>query len=208
MSKWACFVCILCFYAVPCDVAAQQQQMTVTITEPAPVKAEKLFKHAELVADVRILSGDTEHYPRTVYKSEVLRPFKGVSKGAVIYFGPFVGYGLGEELIVFLDRSPERLKPYKNIESGLSYGQIPSFYVVMYQGYAALQVKYDCLFDGAESAQRCDYGVRVNTYQLRLPRSVKTFPSSARGAFSENTNWVRKSEFVAYLERLAMESCR
>jgi hypothetical protein len=195
------FPLLLCFI-VSASVANAQEQKT-TISEPAPVKAEALMKQADLVASVRILSGDTEHYPQAVYKAEVLEPFKGVKKGAIIYFGPFIGYGLGEELLVFLHHSEDGIEPKPPAtSSGLSYGPISSFYLVMYQGYSALRVKYDCVFDGKEIAQRCDYGVRVNTHQLVLPKGVKTYPSSATGSFSEDTKWVRRTALIEYLQQL------
>ncbi len=106
MKYFACrflFPSLFCFL-VSAPIAKAQEQ-TATISEPAPVKVEELLKQADLVAIVRILSGDTEHYPRAVYKAEVLQPFKGVEKGAIFYFGPFIGYGLGEEFLVFLHHS-------------------------------------------------------------------------------------------------------
>lgn len=195
------FPLLLCFIVSGSVAGAQEQK--ITISEPAPVKAEALMKQADLVASVRILSGDTEHYSRAVYKAEVLEPFKGVKKGAIIYFGPFIGYGLGEELFVLLHHSADGIEPKPPAtSSALSYGPISSFYLVMYEGYSALSVRYDCIFDGKETEQRCDYGVRVNTYQVGLPKSVKTYPSSAKGTSSEDTRWVRRTAFVEYLRRL------
>jgi len=71
----------------------------------------------------------------------------------------------------------------------------------MYDRYSAMQNEY--VFDGKEIAQQCGYGVRLNTRQVMLPKSIKTFPSSTEIASSDDTNWVRKSVFVAYLEKLS-----
>ena len=193
---------LLCFiFSVP---FAEAQEQTVKINEPAPVKVEDLMKQADLVAIVRLLSGDIEHYPKAVYKAEVLQPFKGVDKAAIIYFGPFMGYGLGEELLVFLHHSEKGIEPeHPATNSGLSYGPISSFYLVMYDGHSALRIKYDCVFDGKEIAQQCGDGIRVNTYQVVLPKSVKTYPPSTKGSFSEDIKWVRKTVLVAYLQKLA-----
>lgn len=195
------FSSLLCF--VLSAQIARAQELRTTISDPAPVKVEDLLKQADLVAIIRILSGDTEHYPMAVYKAQVLQPFKGLEKGANLYLGPFIGYGLGDELLVFLHHSEKGIEPESQAAtSGLSYGPISSFYLVMYDGYSALPVKYDCVFDGKEIAQQCDYGIRVNTFQLILPKSVKTYPSSTRGSFSEDTKWVRKTVFIAYLKKL------
>jgi hypothetical protein len=198
----AFYVSLLCF--IFCGPAVQAQLQTVSIIDPAPVKVEDLMKQADLVATVRLLSGDIEHYPRAIYKAEVVQPFKGVEKGAIIYFGPFVGYGLGEELLVFLHHSERGIEPNQPAtNSGLSYGPISSFYLVMYEGYGALRIKYDCVFDGKEIAQQCADGISVNTLQVVLPKSVKTYPSRTKGSSSEETKWVRKAVLVAYLQELS-----
>ncbi len=162
------------------------------------------MKQADLVAIVRLLSGDIEHYPKAVYKAEVVQSFKGVQKGAIIYFGPFIGYGLGEELLVFLHHSERGIEPNQPVtNSGLSYGPISSFYLVMYEGYSALRIQYDCVFDGKEIAQQCADGISVNTLQVVLPKSVKTYPSRTKGSSNEETKWVRKAVLVAYLQELS-----
>ncbi|MCU1242939.1 MAG: hypothetical protein JWO71_3665 [Candidatus Acidoferrum typicum] len=196
------FPCLFCFI-VSAPIAKSQEQRT-TISEPAPVKIEELLKQADLAAIVRVISGDTEHYSQAVYKAEVLQPFKGLEKGATFYFGPFIGFGLGEELLVFLHHSETGIEPkHEATSSGFSYGPVSSFYLVMYDGYSALPVKYDCVFTGKEIRQQCDYGVRVNTFHVVLPNSLKTYPSSTRGSFSEDRKWVRKATLVAYLRKLS-----
>jgi hypothetical protein len=105
--------------------------------------------------------------------------------------------------LVFLHHSEKGIEPKRPLaNTGLSYGPISSFYLVMDEGYSALRIKYDCVFDGKEIAQQCDDGVRVNTDQVILPKSVKTYPSSNNGSLSENTKWVRKKVFVTYLRKL------
>jgi hypothetical protein len=73
------------------------QTQTVTITEPGVYKIGDLFKTADIVALVRILSGDAENYSCAIYKGEVVQNFKGSQQKAVIYFGPFTGLQLGDE---------------------------------------------------------------------------------------------------------------
>src|SRR5215467_9499730 len=193
---------VACLIVLVSNCRAQTHE--TTITEPAPVKVEELFKQADLVAVVRVVSGDAEHYPCAVYKAKVLQAFKGTDEGSTVYFGPFVGYGVGEELLVFLRHSQKGIEPNQNAaDPSLNYGPISSFYLAMYQGYGTLHIEYECVFDGKEIAQQCDYGVRVNTHQVMLPKTIKTFPSSTKGAFSEETNWVRKSVFVVYLKAAA-----
>ncbi len=81
---------------------ASAQSQPVTITEPGVYKISELFKRADIVAVVRVLSGDTENYEHVVYKGEVIQGFKGVPRGATLYFGPFIGERLGWEYVLFL----------------------------------------------------------------------------------------------------------
>jgi hypothetical protein len=124
--------------------------------------------------------------------------------GAICVHNLGIRYELGGELIVFLRRSKSGTEPkQQTATSGLSYGAIPLFYLVMYEGFSALRTDYECVFDGKEIAQQCDDGVEVNTSQVILPKSIRTFPSSTKGAFSKQTNWVRKNVFIAYLQKLS-----
>ena len=178
----------------------------VIIAHPAPtsisrVSIQMMFKQADLVAILRILSGDSENYPTAVYKAEVVQSFKGATQGAIIYLGPYNGYGVGKELLVFLQRSEKGIEPKQQTTGPrLSYGAISSFFQVMYGGYSALNVEYECVFEGKEPAQQCDDAIRVNTSQVNLSN---IFASATKSASSDAISWVRKREIVTYLERLA-----
>lgn len=179
-------------------------QETVHIVEPARVSIEDLLKQADLAALVRIVSGDTEEYPSAVYKAEVIRPFKGTTVGTTIFFGPFITYALGGEYVVFLRHSEKGVEPKVHLSApGISYGPIQTLYVVMYDGYGSMPVEYVCAFDGQEISQQCDYGIKLNTYQVIFPKHLKTFPTQFVGASSEDTRWVRKTALISFLEKLA-----
>src|SRR4051794_33223083 len=79
----------------------------VTITEPGRVKVEELWKQADLVAVVKIVSGDTENYPSAICKAKISVPFKGIEKSETIYVRSCNGYGLGNEYLAFLRRATE-----------------------------------------------------------------------------------------------------
>ena len=185
-------------------VTSEQRTLkTVTISEPVRVKVEDLFIQAHLVAIVRILSGDTEHYPVAVYKAEVLTPFKGIPVGERIFFGPYITLGLGSEYLVFLRRAEKEISPKNQSGSpGLDYGPLRGFYEIMYQGYSVIPVKYVCAFDGKEIPQQCDYGVKVNTSQVILPNRIKTSPRRSDRAEGSDDRWVRKEEFVSFLAEI------
>ena len=201
--KQLIFCSLYCLLVCIFSVDAQERTITTTINEPATIKVEAWLKQADMVAVMRILSGDTEHYSTAIYKAEVLQSFKGVEKGATVYFGPFISYGLGSEYLVFLHRSEKGIEPTEKLSaSGVNYGPVSSFYLVMYEGYSAMPIEYDCVFDGRGIAQQYDYGIKVNTHQVVLPKNMKTFSASTRGSFSEDTKWVRRTVFIAYLQKL------
>lgn len=158
------------------SVLTASAQQTIEIIEPGKVAIRDLFKQADIVAVIQILSGDTENYDTTVYKSRVLTAFKGAEVGQQLFFGPFVGYEVGGEYVAFLLRAKvsPKLQPHKG--PTITYGPLEAFHLIMYQAYSIMPLRYECAFDGKDSAQRCDYGVRVNTDQVKLPAAVKTFP--------------------------------
>lgn len=182
-------------------VAAASAQVTVKISEPAIVKVEDLFKQADSVAVIRIVSGDLEHYPTAVYKAEVLKTFKGPAVGAKIFFGPFSGYSLGGEYLIFLRRSQKQIEPSHSSETATpTYGRILSFYEVMYEGYSAMPVKYVCVFDGDEIKDQCDDGIKVETNQVVLPSRIQTFPSESDDTTDSDYKWIRKAALISLLQ--------
>jgi hypothetical protein len=186
-----------------CSTIMLGQVESVTLSEPATVKIDDLFKQADLVAVVKVLSGDSEHYAITVYKAEVLNAFKGAANSDRIYFGPFINYGVGSEYLVFLRKSKEEFGVSRNADSpGLTYGTVTASYHVMYDGYSTMPVKYACVFDEKGSKEPCDYGVKINTYQVKLPKRLKTYPIEPTDADMSDARWVRRRDVVSMLETL------
>ncbi|MGB6077126.1 MAG: hypothetical protein WBG29_15965 [Candidatus Acidiferrales bacterium] len=179
-------------------------QQTVTLSEPPPVKIQELFKQADLVAVVRILSGDTEQYPVSLYKAEVVQSFKGIDVGTKIFFGPYVSYRLGSEYLVFLQHSKKAIEPKEQSGiPGMNYGRVNSFYTIMYQGNSAMLIRYTCVFDGKDVSQQCDNGIKLNPEQIVLPNTLKTFPTDSGNASGEEDRWVRKSILISFLRSLS-----
>jgi hypothetical protein len=178
---------------------ASAQSQVVTITEPGVYDIRELFKSADVVALVKIVSGDTEDYDQTVYKGEVMQSFKGMPRGATVYFGPFVGQKLGWEYVLFLRSVTKPITPKATTTA--SYGVVP-YSAVFNQGYSSMETSYECVFDGKEIAQKCDYGVRVCTDYIKLPKSMSVFPPEDNDP-PFGCRWVRKSVFISMLDALA-----
>jgi hypothetical protein len=175
-----------------------QQSKETTITEPGIYKLADLFKAADTVAVVEVLSGDTESYDIAVYKAKVVKSFKGPGPGETLYFGPYVGERLGWEYILFLRNVSDPLVPKRTSTSG--YGTI-RYSKVFDEGFSSMMVSYECVFDGKEIREQCDYGVRVCTDYIILPKSTRTFPPIAEDT-PFGCRWVRKTLFVSMLEKL------
>jgi hypothetical protein len=170
----------------------------VTTAEPEVYKLEDLYQKADIIALVKILSGDTEHYDVAVYKAQVVEGLKGVAAKQIVYFGPFIGQRLGWEYIVFLRTEKRPLTP--NTAPGANYGVV-AYAAVFNQGYTSMETDYRCVFVGKETKEQCDYGVRVCTDYILLPKSTPVSPP-----MSENTafgcRWVRKTTFLSLLRSL------
>lgn len=179
---------------------ASAQTQSVTISEPGLYTISDLFRDADIVAIVKVLSGDTENYEHAVYKGEVTKVFKGVPAGATVYFGPFIGEKLGWEYVLFLRNTAKTITP--KAATSASFGTI-RYSEVFNQGYSSMESSYACVFDGKEISQKCDYGVRVCTDYIKLPQSISAFPPEESDP-PFGCRWVRKTAFVSLLDTLAV----
>jgi hypothetical protein len=175
-----------------------QNTITMTNTEPGNIKLESLFQMADTVALVKVVSGDTENYPKTVYKGQVVTSFKGAVDGATIYFGPYVGIKLGWEYVLFLRNAAKPLTP--NSTSSANYGAV-QYSEIFNEGYSSMESSYQCVFDGKEIHQQCDDGVRVCTDYITLPKSLPVFPPMTED-MPFGCRWVRRNAFLSELDSL------
>lgn len=180
------------------DLVWAQQSKEITIREPGIIELAKLFGTADTVALVKVVSGDTESYSTTLYKAEVVKSFKGEAVGETLYFGPYLGVRLGWEYILFLRRVAEPLAP--KTASKANYGTV-HYSEVFNEGYSEMETSYECVFDGKATAEQCDYGVRVCTDYIVLPKSLRTFPP-LKEETSFGCRWVRKDAFISAIEAL------
>jgi hypothetical protein len=175
-----------------------QQSKEITIREPGIIELAKLFRMADTVALVKVVSGDTENYSTTLYKAEVVKSFKGEAIGTTVYFGPYVGVRLGWEYILFLRSVAEPLAP--KTTSKVNYGTV-HYSEVFHEGYSEMETSYECVFDGKAIAEQCDYAARVCTDYIVLPKSLRTFPP-LKEETSFGCRWVRKEAFISAIEAL------
>ena len=161
---------------------------------------DTLFRTADVVAVVKIVSGDTEHYPSAVYKVIVVQAFKGSATGETLYIGPYVGERLGWEYVVFLRTTPELLKPAS--ETAVSYGPL-RYHRIFNEGYTSMETQYDCGFEGKSLAQQCDYAVRVCTNYVKTPKSLEVAPPLDTDT-PFGCRWARRQQFLSLLQKLSV----
>jgi hypothetical protein len=188
----------------PAQITVDIGGKKLTITEPGIWKLKELFKRADNVALVHVLSGDTEAYPKpyVVYKAEVIEGFKGVAAKEILYFGPYVRYEVGGEYLLFLIKEPIPLAPLKT--SGFNYGTI-SYSIIFNEGYSAMHSDYQCVFDGKDTSKQCDYGIRVCTDYIILPKSIRAFPPEDQYV-PFGCRWVRKKDFISLLKTFSKDN--
>jgi hypothetical protein len=184
--------------AVLAPLASAQAPTEPTSREPGIYELANLFKQADTVALVKIVAGDTEAYDVAIYKAQVITSFKGGPAGEPIYFGPYLGERLGWEYLLFLRNVPQTIAP--KAASNAGYGTI-HYSKIFDEGYTSMEVSYECVFDGKDIAQQCDYGVRVCTDYIRLPQSLPTFPPMTKET-PFGCRRVRKAVFISLLDTM------
>lgn len=190
-------------FASSVAISVAQKNMEVVITEPARIELADLFKSADIVAVVHILSGDAESYDKAIYKAEVLRSFKGTKEKEILYFGPFIGSRLGNEYLVFLRTSKEPAVPEK--ASTAMYGTV-QYSNVFNEGYSSMAASYECVFDEKRS-KPCDYAIRVCTDYIVLPKNIRTFPAMETDT-PFGCRFVHRKEFESLVDHIAATPTR
>ena len=185
-------------FAIVASIAIGQPNTALTITEPGVYRVSDLYRHADKVAVVKVLAGDTESYDSAIYKGKVVRALKGVTEGQIVYFGPYLGTELGSEYVLFLKNDATHLKP-KRADGG--YGDI-AYSRVFNEGYSSMLTSYQCVFDASSAEKACDYAVRICTDYIKVPDSIRMFSREGSDA-PFDCRWARRDAFVDLLDGIA-----
>jgi hypothetical protein len=194
----------VCFLLLSGLCLSQNKNVEIfTISEPGTITIQGLFKEADIVALVKVVSGDSEHYQATIYKATVLGAFKGVKDNEQIYFGPYISYGIGSEYFVFLKKSGKSVGEMiskDNVAKAQNFDPAADYLRIMYEGYSILPVSYECAFEEKPEAQRCDYAVKINTYHVPLPKSLNAY--TVENNENSDKKFVRKTVLEEFLTNL------
>ena len=74
--------------AVACLPLAAAAQQSMAAAAPAVYTLSGLYRTADIVAVVHIVSGDTENYRNAIYKATVVQEFQGCGPGADAVYRP------------------------------------------------------------------------------------------------------------------------
>jgi hypothetical protein len=179
--------------------SSSAQNQTVSISEPGVMTLAQLYERADTVTIVKIVAADGESYSGNVYKSKVLKSFKGANEGDTIYFGPFAGYGLNSEYVLFLLKATQPTDPASKSSAG--FGTV-SVMKIFEEGYSAMAASYQCVFPGNDTKDRCDDAVRICTDYIKLPAKLHAYPPENNDP-PFGCRYAREEQFLAMLTDLA-----
>lgn len=178
--------------------------MIVTTSDPKSVSIESLFAEADAVAFVKVMSGDIENYNDALYKAATTKGYKGLKEKDVIYFAPFIGYGIRSEYLVFLRKTDGVIGDIvdKNSKSKMRpYDPAQKIHEIMYEGYGIMPVSFECAFQ-KPSHSTCQEAVQFVISQVTLPKRIKTYPEEKPDETPSNKRFVKRSEIEGSLESL------
>jgi hypothetical protein len=181
----------------------------VAATTLAPVTIADLYKDADIVAKVQILSGQVlgigENACGAKYNAVVEEAYKGVRQGETIEFGNFYGYEVGNQYVLFLVRPGRTHEPMMSTNS--TYMDARQSYLkrcapqlrrhtVMHSGNGALPVYRTVEFNYTDAVQ-------VPRRYVVLPLETRAKPARVgeRGEYSEMV-WVRAEDMSKLLNGL------
>lgn len=177
--------------------AISSSAMADTIPRP---EIDKLYAEADVVALVRVLSGDTESFEDTVYKASILTTYKG-NVQSILYFGPYISYGVGSEYLVFLKTSGKQLRSMATKNKTVAYAEDANYLRVMYGGYSILPVGFHCGL--GKNTLDCQDSIDAST--VILPKGFASYPNDPFDK-SEKRPIVIKKDFLLHLVELSKRS--
>lgn len=163
---------------------------------PDTLKAERidrLYAEADFVGYVQILSGEFREYTGAVYEAKIVKALKGGTGETKIYFGPFSGYGVGREYLLFARKTDKTLDEHWSQADRptipLHYSSTAPYFSIMFEGFGMMPIQYVVGLDG--------YGIEIASH-IKLPATLKD-----NVVRSENKDWISKNTLAKYLESLA-----
>jgi len=178
-------------------------------TTLANIPLSELFSEADVVALVEVAEGHLlEEGPETcgaVYRATVKEGLKGIKAGETVEFGPYFGYQIGDQYLLFLTKPGRSFDPKSSTNGAIESAQQSivqrcqpkwKFLAVMHSGNGALPVNWSSQFEYKDS-------VRIPTRYIGIPKTIETKPAmpSDNEKFS-SVVWVRLETMLNALRGL------
>ncbi|MGV8038756.1 MAG: hypothetical protein AB2L07_01265 [Thermoanaerobaculaceae bacterium] len=168
---------------------------------PVPSLGQR-FAQSQVVALVRIESGETERYLQPTYKARVIEPFKSSSKDEILYFsaGNYGGesFGLAEIYLLFLESTGKRVGAVCSNPDDSRFAQDAPLYSAICPDHPIV-TRYRT--QAAVATRTWGYVYFVPGDCLSLPEALNPQSSGCRG--EPSLYYVGEDAFVAYLRGLA-----
>jgi len=170
------------------------------------IRITKLYQQADVVAIVRIESGETingTNFPcGAKYQGKVINSLKNSKVNQLIEFGYYFGHGIGNEYIVFLNKKHNVYSPLASTNSGLMdsqaqfdrecYSKHPEL-VVMHSGFGMRELQY-------HGESKSNYAFLIPTNYLSLPKDTEyTEPKKSECDTFDECKWVDKEAMLILL---------
>ncbi|WP_444938778.1 hypothetical protein [Microbulbifer sp. JMSA002] len=170
------------------------------------VEIGELLDRSDVTAIVRIENGSTlgtEEKPCGVsYKAKVINPIKNSKVGEYIEFGYFIGHGLGNYYLVFLNRKESVFRPLMSTnstsqaaEAELRKNCLSSFpdLIVMHSGYGIRKLE-------RPSENGYKDAILLPTRYVDINTPEKLLETEREICYSwENCKWIAKEYLLEYL---------
>lgn len=161
-------------------------------------RVDRLYAEADFVGFVQVLSGEFKEYTGAVYRGKILNVLKGSTDETEIYFGPFSGYGIGSEYLLFARKTDKTLDGHWSQADRpmipLHYPSAAPYFTIMFEGFGMMPVQYVVGLDGS--------GIEIASH-IKLPTTLKD--NIVR---SENRDWISKNTLAKYLESLGKNTTK
>jgi hypothetical protein len=195
--------CVLCFL-LPLSVSA---------TTLPRQSVNDLYHEADVVAIIQIESGSVvkngEHECGVKYRGRLLEPIKGPFKSNdVIEFGPFSGYGVGNQALVFLDDSTKVYDPKVSTNSSAMAQEaeykktcLPFMpkYSIMFSGFGFLEISWTTKFDYKDA-------VLFKDEWVASPDGLeKKLHERGDNRIESTEYWVKVADVVTYLKNIGID---
>lgn len=180
------------------------------------LEVEELFEAADVVVIAQIQSGHRvmagEHRCGARYEAKIIHSLKGeLEEESIVEFGPYLGHGIGDKLLLFLKGRGSRFEPMTSSTGAILSAMAEherrcaaseAAYNIMFQGLGALEINGTSKFR-SEAGISFPQAIKFREKWVLPPASLERKPAEpGDDRILSEESWVREDDFVEYIRRL------